>query len=116
MKKLLVLTLLTTSAFAQNTKPNQICKGVNDYNENVETKLYIGKKIDKTVSEATLVITVTGLTHEQKGTITNKGDLLNVRMFKNQEDTLRYLTSGLLMDADSNRLRVTMTCSALKLK
>ena len=117
MKKLLLgflaLASISTS-FAQWSKPNQMCTGLNTSNEQVETHLFIGKKIDKNVSAADLLIVHKGNKRVEKGTITNKADLLGTRMFKNTSDSLRYLTSGLLFDTDDVTFQLQMDCSQLK--
>lgn len=117
MNKLSVLLLATfiSSAFAQDVRPNQTCVGVNDYNEEVETKLYVGNKIDKDFSHANLSITWGAEGKVVKGIITNKKDLMGTRMFKNTDDSLRYQTTGFLYDLDSYRLRLNMKCSKFQL-
>ena len=117
MKKILIGFLAFASistSFAQWSSPNQMCMGMNTDDEKVETQLFIGKKIDKTVSAADLLIIHNGKKRVEKGTITNKSDLLGTKMFKNTSDSLRYLTSGLLYDTDSVTFQLQMDCSQLK--
>lgn len=117
MKKLIIGFLAFVSlsaAFAQWTPASQQCAGLNTSEEQVETHLFIGKKIDKDVSAAELLIVYNGKKRMEKGTITNKADAMGTRMFKNTSDSLRYLTTGLLFDTDDFHLQLTMTCSQLK--
>lgn len=116
MKGLLIglMTLASASAFAQMINPNQVCQGVNEYNQVIETKLFVVKKIDRNLSAAKLVITLEGKTLEVAGTLTNKADLMGVRMFKNSDDSLRYTTAGLIIDADSEALRSNMECNKFR--
>ncbi len=116
MKNLLVVMMALVSVVASaEVEPNQRCAGVNDYNQLVETAIYVGKKVDGKFSEATLAISLGGVAQpEIYGVITNESDLMNARMFKNNNDTLRYLTTGLLMDANSYRLRLNMKCGKFR--
>lgn len=109
-----LIALASLSASAQQVYPNQMCKGVNENDKTIETSLYLGKKIDKTYSSAKLIIELDGKVIEVEGTITNKTDLSGARMFKNTTDTLRYLTTGLIMDVDSFDLRANMECTKFR--
>lgn len=105
--------LFTVASFAK--EPNQICRGLNEYDDNVETHLYLIKKIDKEFSQARLHILWNDSVMVQTGTITNETDLIGARMFKNSEDSLRFLTSGFLYDIDNPEFRATkMKCSKFK--
>lgn len=116
MKTTMILFLVTFFAsvsFAQS--PNQICHGLNEYDDDVETHLYIIKKIDKEFSQARLHILWNESVIVQTGTITNETDLIGTKMFKNKEDSLRFLTSGFLYDIDNPEFRVPkMKCSKFK--
>lgn len=107
------VTLFTTTLFAQ--EPNQICRGLNENEDNVETHLYIIKKVDKEISQARLHILWNDSVIVQTGTITNEADLMGTRMFKNKEDSLRFLTSGFLYDIDNTEFRAPkMRCTKFK--
>ena len=116
MKTIIVFffaALFTATSFAQ--EPNQICRGLNEYDDNVETHLYIIKKMDKEFSQARLHILWNDSVMVQTGTITNETDLIGARMFKNNQDSLRFLTSGFLYDIDNPEFRATkMKCSKFK--
>lgn len=109
-----LIAFASLSASAQQVYPNQMCKGVNENNRSIQTTLYLGKKIDKTYTAAKLIIELDGKVLEVEGMITNKKDLSGARMFKNSTDTLRYLTTGLLMDLDSFDLRSNMECTKFR--
>lgn len=117
MKNLIFAVLAFASistSFAQNALPNQQCIGLNPNDQKVETKLYVGKKINKTESNATLVIRFKGV-RRVTGVITNKADLLGTRMFKSSDDSLRFLTTGLLWDTETEGLQLNMDCTQFKM-
>lgn len=109
---LLAFISISTS-FAQTVLPNQQCMGLNPNDEKVETQLFVGKKINSKESEAKLVIRYKGV-KRVSGVITNKADLLGTRMFKSSDDSLRFLTSGLLWDTETDGLQLNMDCTQFK--
>lgn len=117
MLKFIVTLMLTSSfsgAFAREVRPNQQCMGMNSYDEKVETKLFVGKKIDRKHSQARLVINYKSSETIVIGKITNKADLLGTRMLLTDEDNFRYLTSGLLYDFDKTEFQLNMDCTQFR--
>lgn len=107
--------LFAMSAFAQSHTPNQTCSGKNDFEEKVEVKLFVNKKIDDKYSEATLVVSLLGVAQEYKGKVTNEADSKKVKIFEHGEERLKFLSSGMLVDINDPRISVQMKCSKLEL-
>ncbi len=86
-----LLALASFQAFAQvQIEANQTCKGIGQNDEVVSTKLFLTTSEDKNVFDAQLEIEVNGKQKMTLGTLTKKSDLMGARMFKNNDDSIRY--------------------------
>lgn len=117
MKKLtFALLLMTTFAYAQSEKAsNQTCTGLTDYNQVVVTKLWLTESQDRELYAAELEIKIGESFKTVFGTLTKESDLLGSRMFKNNDDSIRFLTSGSLFDLETETFVNAMKCSKIRL-
>lgn len=115
-----LLALGSLSVFGAEVA-NQSCSGMNKFNKLVQTELFVIKDLNSTESKAIIEVTIEHEKIEISGTITNKADFTNARMFRSNDDKFRYLTSGAfdsksgsLFSVDDSRLNLKMQCSKFK--
>lgn len=118
---LIILSFLSLSSFAFedhgfSEEPNIACTGINQYYQSVEVYVYIGKKINTEYSKAKLDIYVNKRKdrpeehYEVLGSITNERDLIGSKLFKDNQDTMRFVTTGYIFDSNNYGLRLSLKC------